>query len=236
MKNNLLLISLLVLLSTSAFAQNKKLTDKKSVATDTTKIVKKDSVIKKIEVIEEVEIMDLPVVETEEYEYETEEATEAVEMDDYEYYGDEMEATIEAPAEYYSEEAVEDVYMNTKFLYDTKLKPVDNPDKKPSYSLGNNEMFEYFATQANCPYNHGNNSGQIVIIEFTVGKDSKLYNPKTLSTPGANFTRNAENIIKQLPGTFNPGTKNGKPVDSVIRIPVRFDYKLSSNKYKYSTN
>ena len=67
---------------------------------------------------------------------------------------------------------------------------------------------------------------QFVLFQVTVGKDSSLYNAETLSTRGSTYTNIAKECLENLPFKFIPATKNGKPVDSILIIPFRFEGNL----------
>jgi len=124
-----------------------------------------------------------------------------------------MEAT---PAVY------EEFNIYNKFKYNSKIKMEEKPDKKASYSLGSGELLKQFAMHLTVPYNY-KNENKYVILKFVVGKDSLLYNPEILYSPGTEYSINATAVIEKLQERFLPATKNGKPVDTVIIIPIRFD-------------
>ncbi len=114
--------------------------------------------------------------------------------------------------------------------YNYKIKPVPNPDKKAYYSVGIHAMLENIYFNLRMPYYGASNmklgEAQFVLLQVTIGKDSALYNVETLSTPGSTYTNNAKECLENLPFKFVPATKNGKPVDSIIIIPFRFEGNL----------
>jgi len=114
--------------------------------------------------------------------------------------------------------------------YNYKLKPVPNPDKKAYYSQGIHAMLENIYFNLRMPYYGASNmklgDAQFVLLQVTIGKDSSLYNVETLSTPGSSYTNNAKECLENLPSKFVPATKNGKPVDSILIIPFRFEANL----------
>jgi hypothetical protein len=129
---------------------------------------------------------------------------------------------VEAPAEAY------EPFNQIKTNY--KLKPVSNPDKKAHYSEGVRALLDNIYLNLRMPYYGVSNmklgDAQFVLFQVTVGKDSSLYNAETLSTPGSTYTNNAKECLENLPFKFIPATKNGKPVDSILIIPFRFEGNL----------
>ncbi len=111
-----------------------------------------------------------------------------------------------------------------KFKYNKKIKTEDKPDKKAVYSLGLSTLLQQISDNLNVPFTYGSGD-QYVILQFVVGKDSSLYNPEVLYSPGSEFSINASSVIEKLDSQFLPATKNGKPVDTIITIPVRFERK-----------
>jgi hypothetical protein len=134
---------------------------------------------------------------------------------------------VESVGDYYENQAaypVEGDYQMPSFNVfknNSKIKPEEKPDKKASYSMGNGELLIEISRQLMVPFNY-NDDNKYVIIQFVVGKDSMLYNPQVLYTPGAEYSINATKVIESLQEKFVPASKNGKPVDSIIIIPIRF--------------
>ncbi len=137
---------------------------------------------------------------------------------------DEMVAT-EAPYEYVEYNPV------NKFKYNKKIKTEEKPDKKAVYGQGLGELLKQISNSLSVPYGYGSEN-KYVILQFVVGRDSLLYNPEILYSPGTEYSINATAAIEKLQQQFLPATKNGKPVDTIITIPVRFERK-SSNGYGY---
>ncbi len=132
---------------------------------------------------------------------------------------DEMVAT-EAPDDYYY--SVNITNKNNEFKTKTIAKLEANPDKPASYTGGIGALMTEIQGNLVVPYSYSSNP-QFVILQVTVGKDSMLYNPKILQTEGTNYTKNAKDAIQQLSLSFSPAMKNGKPVDSILLIPIRFE-------------
>lgn len=125
-------------------------------------------------------------------------------------------AVTEAPA------VEEPLFLFNEFSNKTIAKLEANPDKPARYPGGIGIMNNEIQENLSLPYNY-NNRAKYVVIQVTVGKDSMLYNPKVMYTEGSEYTRNAKEAIQSLSKRFAPAMKAGKPVDSIILIPVRFE-------------
>lgn len=132
-------------------------------------------------------------------------------------------AMIAADADYIQDNAL------NKFRYNAKIKTEEKPDKKAVYSIGTGELLKHISLNVTVPYSYSGVSNY-VILQFTVGADSMLYNPEILYSPGTEYSINATAVIEKLQFQFTPATKNGKPVATVIRIPIRFE---NNNEYRY---
>lgn len=141
------------------------------------------------------------------------------------YYGDEI-GVVEAYTE-------PNYYKLNAFKHNSKLKPIENPDQKARYSGGIMELLDNLSKNLTIPYNYSNISVNFVLVKVVVGADSSLYNPEILSTPGSSYSINAQEAIEKLPGKFIPAMKNGKPVESILIIPIRFETRLNSNYNHY---
>lgn len=131
-------------------------------------------------------------------------------------YGDYPVAVTEAPA------MEEPIAFFNEFSTKTIAKLEANPDKPARYPGGIGAMNIEIQENLSLPYNY-NNRAKYVVIQVTVGKDSMLYNPKVMYTEGSEYTRNAKDAIQSLSKHFAPAMKAGKPVDSILLIPVRFE-------------
>lgn len=129
-----------------------------------------------------------------------------------------MDATVvEAPAAY--EEYIPKLYPIEKKKI-TEI--ISNPDKPAKYPGGIQTLMSKINDNLVVPYSYMNNA-QFVYLEVVVGKDSMLYNANPLNTPGYNYTENAIAALEALDIKFIPATKNGKPVNSILVIPIRFE-------------
>lgn len=137
-----------------------------------------------------------------------------------------QDVAIEAPAVY---EPLNQIKTNYK------IKPVINPDKKAYYSEGIRALLDNIYLNLRMPYYGASNvklgEAQFVLLQVTIGKDSSLYNVESLSTPGSTYTKNAIECLENLPFKFIPATKNGKPVDSILMIPFRFEGNLDYSPF-----
>lgn len=146
-------------------------------------------------------------------------------------YDEEMPASVETIDGYgdYDDYAVteapaveEPIIFFNEFNTKTIAKLEASPDKAARYPGGFGAMNSEIQENLFLPYNY-TSKAKYVIVQVTVGKDSILYNPKILHTEGSEYTRNAKDAIQSLSKRFIPATKAGKPVDSIILIPVRFE-------------
>jgi protein TonB len=160
-------------------------------------------------------ISEEPVIES------VDEAPPAMMMEGVTDYVEDYAVAVEEPAPYEP--------LN-QIKYNYKIKTVPNPDKKAYYSQGVHSMLENIYLNLRMPYYGSSNNklgdAQFVLLQVTIGKDSSLYNVETLSTPGSSYTSNARECLENLPYRFVPATKNGKPVDSILIIPFRFEGNL----------
>lgn len=156
-----------------------------------------------------------------------------IEVDTAAAYDEEMPPPVEAIDAYgdgdYTDYAIaeapaveEPIIFFNEFNTKTIAKLEASPDKAARYPGGFGAMNSEIQENLFLPYNY-TSKAKYVIVQVTVGKDSILYNPKILHTEGSEYTRNAKDAIQSLSKRFIPATKAGKPVDSIILIPVRFE-------------
>lgn len=112
---------------------------------------------------------------------------------------------------------------NSRFKYRKDLKTEENPDIKARYREGIDSMLRDVYNHLRVPYTYQGDD-YYVLLQVTVGKDSALYNPVVLYSPGSEYTINAQRAVELMQGKFSPAMKNGVPVNSTIIIPVRFPY------------
>lgn len=117
-----------------------------------------------------------------------------------------------------------------RFIYKKDIKTEEHPDVQASYKAGTDSMLRELYEKVSVPYTYMGND-YYVLLQITVGKDSALYNPVALYSPGSSYTINAQHAVEQLQGKFNPATKKGVPVNSTIIIPVRFVYLRNNSRY-----
>lgn len=157
-----------------------------------------------------------PPIETE---YDSMEAMPMIEESDY-YYED---AVMEAPAVAYDEmSSYSSENTFNKFQFKTIAKLEDSPEKAAFYPGGIGAMMTEIQSNLKKPYMYGEDA-KYVILQITVGKDSMLYNPQVIYTEGNTYSNYAKQAVESLNLRFVPAKKNGKPVDSIIIIPIRFE-------------
>ena len=62
---------------------------------------------------------------------------------------------------------------------------------------------------------------EVVVIRFTVSETGSIRNIKVLKTPGDEFSKEAERLIKEGPA-WKPAMKNGIPADNEVKIRITF--------------
>ena len=60
-----------------------------------------------------------------------------------------------------------------------------------------------------------------VIVEFVVNKEGEVVTPKILRGLGGGCSEAVLNVVKKMPN-WKPGKQNGRPVNVVYRMPVKF--------------
>ena len=60
-----------------------------------------------------------------------------------------------------------------------------------------------------------------VIVNFVVNKDGSIVDVKTMRSPDANLTKEAERVVKMMP-KWKPARQGNKPVRSRFTLPVMF--------------
>jgi hypothetical protein len=145
-------------------------------------------------------------------------------------YEETIEAVDYAPA--MAEEAPLEYTPLNRFKHNARIKAQTATDRNAYYSDGIMAMLSFISANVTVPYRYETGGDpQIVLIRVVVGKDSMLYNPEFLTTQRTQFSVNAQEVIEQLPSKFIPATKNGKPVDSYLIIPIRFENTLNIQTY-----
>lgn len=94
-------------------------------------------------------------------------------------------------------------------------------DTLPSYTLGDAQLSQFISSNYKYPELalEAGIEGTI-IIEFTVNKEGVVENPKVVQKLCRPCDEEALRIVKRLKN-FTPATKDGMPVSSLMRLPIR---------------
>jgi TonB family protein len=106
------------------------------------------------------------------------------------------------------------------------LDAMSGPDYvQASYPGGNEKFYQFISKNIQYPVRcmDENIQGE-VRIQFTVNKNGELSNFKPIKKVDAcpEFTHEAIRILKKSK-RWNPGTKNGLPINSYFAIPLKFN-------------
>jgi len=101
-------------------------------------------------------------------------------------------------------------------------KPYTWVEEMPNYKGGNSELIKYFGENLNYPEIaiRAGVEGK-VILGFIVDRSGKIKDVKVLKGIGAGCDEEAIRVVSSMPD-WNPGKQNGKPVNTLINIPVVF--------------
>jgi TonB family protein len=81
-------------------------------------------------------------------------------------------------------------------------------------------------TAALYPVSHAGESGDAVVVSFTVESDGRVKDPKVISTPSTQLEGPAKKAV--LAWRFQPGTRFGKPARFRLKAPVTFSVSAES--------
>lgn len=92
----------------------------------------------------------------------------------------------------------------------------------PEFPGGERAMQEYISKNIRYP-GAALNAGieGVVVVQFVVGRDGKIINPKVVRDIGGGCGEEALRIIESMP-TWIPGEQNGRPVSVKYTLPIRF--------------
>lgn len=95
-------------------------------------------------------------------------------------------------------------------------------EEMPSYKGGTEQLMKYFAENLNYPEiaKRAGVEGK-VILGFIIDKSGHIKNVEVIRGIGAGCDEEAMRVISSMPD-WNPGKQNGKPVSTLINIPVVF--------------
>lgn len=95
-------------------------------------------------------------------------------------------------------------------------------EKKPTFPGGMNSWMKFLAQNLTFPIEATRAGVQgVVLIKFIVTKEGKVILPIVVDSPHPSFSKEAIRIINLSPD-WNPGTDNGKPVDSEMQFRLQF--------------
>ncbi|HEY9116244.1 MAG TPA: energy transducer TonB [Roseivirga sp.] len=95
-------------------------------------------------------------------------------------------------------------------------------EKKPTFPGGMNSWTKFLAQNLTFPIEAKRDGAQgVVLMKFIVTKEGKVILPIVIDSPHPSFSKEAIRIINLSPD-WNPGTDNGKPVDSEMQFRLQF--------------
>jgi TonB family protein len=120
-------------------------------------------------------------------------------------------------------------YAKAKAKYEKEKSPlfdknsiVLKPDQNPEFPGGNDALLKFISKNVRYPADAMKN-GIIgtVIAQFTVNKKGEIINPEIMHGIGRSCDQEVIRIVNMMP-KWTPGKKDGKPVDVINAIPVKF--------------
>ena len=118
------------------------------------------------------------------------------------------------------EEIVEEPVENIEDF--SKLKVFDIVDEMPTFSGGDQKLFEFLSENTKYPQIAKESGVQgRVFVNFVVEPNGSISNVKVLRGIGSGCDEEAMRVVKLLP-CFNPGKKRGEPVRVSYTLPVVF--------------
>lgn len=94
------------------------------------------------------------------------------------------------------------------------------PDRMPEFPGGIEAMMNFLTSELKYPKDAKEPS--TVVMAFTVKADGTLADMIARKTAGEAFTIEAMRVLKKMP-KWHPAVSNGKPVDYVMTLPIRFE-------------
>jgi TonB family protein len=104
---------------------------------------------------------------------------------------------------------------------DEKADDAESAYKPPEPVAGRKEFDKYIEENIKKPVSMTAGEREVVIIRFTVSETGSIENIKVLKTPGDEFSKEAERLIKDSPA-WKPAMKNGIPADDEVKIKITF--------------
>ncbi len=108
-----------------------------------------------------------------------------------------------------------------------------NDDHKKKRNCSNQKLIEFVSSNLIYPEEAKNQEIEgIVYVSFNVNEKGELYKPQIKRNIGGGCGKEALRVISLMPN-WEPGSMNGKAVDVVMTLPVRFSLSTGNNsRYK----
>jgi TonB family protein len=111
--------------------------------------------------------------------------------------------------------------IHTPALHESVIANIP-ADKEPEFPGGFDAMVKYLIKNVKYPEQAKKNGTQgKVFVSFTVTKKGKIQNVKVTQSVNAELDAEAVRVISSMPD-WNPGLKDGKPVDAEMTVPIQF--------------
>lgn len=103
-----------------------------------------------------------------------------------------------------------------------KEEPLTFVEQMPSFPDGDAALQKFIAENIRYPQ-QGIEFGLqgTVWVQFTVGKDGKISDPKVIKSLKGGFDEEAIRVVKMLP-PWKPGKQNGREVPVYVKLPIKF--------------
>ena len=113
-------------------------------------------------------------------------------------------------------------FVNTDQEVKTGIINEDDSIKQATFKGGSEKYIAYFIKEIKYPEKakKQNISGK-VFVEFIVKKDGSIQGANIKKSSNEIFNTEALRVVKRMP-KWNPATKNGKPVNSKMVVPIQF--------------
>ena len=99
---------------------------------------------------------------------------------------------------------------------------VDQPDQMPTFPGGIEGWTKYLYRNLSYPEKELKNKIEgRVLVQFVVMADGKVRDVKVLQSVSPGLDAEAMRVVKKSRG-WNPGMKDGKPVNTKFTVPIRF--------------
>lgn len=121
----------------------------------------------------------------------------------------------------YIEDAAEPT-SNFRTKEPSSFSIVEKPDQHAMPMNGFSSFYNWLNNRTYYPWNAETDEGGYVILRLVIDKEGNAYNPEVYRSMGPAFDNAAINSLKKYYGLWLPATHKGKPVDSYLYIPVRF--------------